>query len=215
MAVRKDEEPFLSREFWMFIGSLVFLFSSILITFTTSIPVFNKISDLIGWVVGQDLSHWHRTLPIDPIEHFNKFQFWIAILIGLLSGFTQYLRYDASPIGDRRKALIIRQLALVGATLVFCWLTWRWLGYISFAFHLLTFSAWYTVVANTDYLISFLKGNLSKSASNLAHLGFGLMLVGIIASGIQKQYISQNRFAMEGILSQDIINKNVLYLEKI
>lgn len=210
MAVRKDEEPFLSREFWMFIGSLVFLFSSILITFTTSIPVFNKISDLIGWVIGQDLSHWHRTLPLDPIEHFNKFQFWIAILIGLLSGFTQYLRYDASPVGDRRKALIIRQLALVGATLVFCWFTWRWLGYISFAFHLLTFSAWYTVVANTDYLISFLKGNLSKAASNLAHLGFGLMLVGIIASGIQKQYISQNRFAMEGILSQDIINKNVL-----
>ena len=40
----KEEEVY-SKEFWMFIfGTLVLLFSAVLITFTTSIPVFNKLA---------------------------------------------------------------------------------------------------------------------------------------------------------------------------
>jgi cytochrome c-type biogenesis protein CcmF len=41
--VIKKEEPIQSREFWMFVGSLILIFSSILITFTTSIPCLEQI----------------------------------------------------------------------------------------------------------------------------------------------------------------------------
>src|SRR6185295_2442076 len=40
--IDKDENV-MSREFWIFIGSLVLLISAVQITFTTSIPVWNKI----------------------------------------------------------------------------------------------------------------------------------------------------------------------------
>jgi cytochrome c-type biogenesis protein CcmF len=210
MALRTDEEPLLTREFWMFIGSLILLFSAILITFTTSIPVYNKLADGAGWILGKDFSDLHRTMPLDPIEHYNKYQFWIAVLIGLLTGFTQYLRYERALTSQTGTRLLIRYSALLVSAGLFTWGTWYWLGYTGWAFHLLAFSAWFAVIANTDYLVSFLRGNLKIGAATIAHIGFGLMVVGIMASGVKKQYISQNRFAMEGILPSDIIHKNVL-----
>jgi len=208
--VRQDEEALLSREFWMFMGSLVLLFSALLITFTTSIPVYNKIADGIGWIMGKDMGHLHRSMPLEPIEHYNKYQFWIAVFIGLLSGFTQYLRYNAAPVKERVRGLVIRLTALVIAAIGLTLLTRYVLDLRGWAYGVLVFSAWFTVAANTDYLISFFRGNLRTGAATLAHLGFGLMIIGIVASGLKKQHISQNRFAMEGILTREMITKNVL-----
>ena len=42
----EKEEALASKEFWMFIGSLVLLFSACLITASTSLPVYNKIVEL-------------------------------------------------------------------------------------------------------------------------------------------------------------------------
>src|SRR5688500_5235958 len=36
-------------------------------------------------------------------------------------------------------------------------------------------------------------------ASGLSHGGFALMLIGIMASGLNKRIVSQNRFAQEGL----------------
>ncbi len=212
--VKQEEESVSSREFWMFIGSLVLLFSAILITFTTSIPVYNKIADLLGWMISQDMSEFHRSMPLDPIEHYNRYQFWIALFIAILSGFGQYLRYNISPSKDKWKSLGIRLGLILLGSACFTWLTWYWLQYSGWAFHFLVGSAWFTVIANTDYLISFIRGNLCSGASTLSHIGFGLMVIGIVASGVNKQHISQNRFAMEGILSEDIVNKNVLLFKE-
>jgi cytochrome c-type biogenesis protein CcmF len=44
----KKEESSYSREFWLFIGALVLLIAAIQISFTTSIPVWNKLLDLTG-----------------------------------------------------------------------------------------------------------------------------------------------------------------------
>ncbi|HJW28310.1 MAG TPA: cytochrome c biogenesis protein CcsA, partial [Saprospiraceae bacterium] len=49
----KKEEVIQSREFWMFVGALILAFSSILISFTTSIPVWNKLIDLYGSIMGK------------------------------------------------------------------------------------------------------------------------------------------------------------------
>ncbi|MEL7020088.1 MAG: cytochrome c biogenesis protein CcsA, partial [Bacteroidota bacterium] len=80
------EEATASKEFWMFIGTLVLLFSSLLITASTSLPVYNKIREAFDPLyLGQVIT--------DPIEHYNKYQLWIGIFIGLLSGGAQYLRW--------------------------------------------------------------------------------------------------------------------------
>src|SRR5690625_6390330 len=70
----------------MYLGSFVLILSTILITFTTSVPVFNEIIDLFGKITGNDFSEWHRTSPLDPIAHYNRYQLWIAVLIGLMAG---------------------------------------------------------------------------------------------------------------------------------
>jgi cytochrome c-type biogenesis protein CcmF len=64
-----------------------------------------------------------------------------------------------------------------------------------------------------DYIITFLKGNLKIASSALAHTGFGLMVVGIIASGLNKTHISTNPFAQRGLLSEDMLSSNVLLLK--
>lgn len=208
--VRKDEEALTSREFWMFMGSLIFLFSALLITFTTSIPVYNKLADVAGWIFGRDLTGWHRSLPVEPVAHYNKYQFWIAVLLGLLSGGTQFLRYGRAVSGQSARRLTLRLAVLASVAGLLTFLTWQWLRYDGWAYQVLVFSAWFAIVANADYLVSFFKGHLRLGASTLAHFGFGLMIVGIVASGLKKQHISRNSFAMEGILPGDMVQKNVL-----
>ncbi|RYE13464.1 MAG: hypothetical protein EOP51_29725 [Sphingobacteriales bacterium] len=76
----KDEETY-SREFWMFIGALVVTLACVQLIFSTSVPVFNA-------VFGTNYAP-----PLDPVEFYNKRQTPGAILILLISGFSQYLKY--------------------------------------------------------------------------------------------------------------------------
>src|SRR6185503_10347438 len=77
----QKEESASSREFWMFIGSLVVLISAIIITAQTSIPVYNKIFNL-------------SIAPSQDIEFsYNRIQIFIAIIIGVLTSVGQYLKY--------------------------------------------------------------------------------------------------------------------------
>ena len=76
----KKEESISSREFWVFIGSMVFMLSSLQITFSTSMPVFNKLFGPEGLI---SLYSNDKTIA-DPIEHYNQWQVPFAIVITLL-----------------------------------------------------------------------------------------------------------------------------------
>ena len=54
------------------------------------------------------------------------------------------------------------------------------------------FFSFFTVIANTGYIIQVLKGKISVSGGSVAHIGFGLMLVGILISNAKQQVISIN-----------------------
>lgn len=209
------EEGFSSREFWMFIGALVLLFSSSLITYTTSLPVINKLLDLYGSWVGQDMRAWQKASPADPIAHYNRYQLWIAIFVGLLSGIAQFLIYKSSHRGNRRSSTIKRIGISLLLSMVVTLLVNLWIRTNDFQYIILLFCATFTIVANIHYLASILKFKWKASASVISHVGFGLMIVGVLASGINKKYISNNEFAMRGIFAQedDRIQKNV-YLIK-
>ena len=213
--VPEREESLTAREFWLFIGSLVLLFSAGLIIFTTSLPVFNKLIDFGGQIVGKDLSSWHRASPEDVMSHYNRFQIWIAILIAFLSGTTLFLRYKEPRWENYRskvfKHLLISLIISIPATFVFnLWIKTNEIPYL-----MLMFGAIFAIIINADYLITILKGKMRAGASALAHIGFGIMILGIIASGLNKNYISSNPFAMEGLFppGDDRSTKNV-YLIK-
>jgi len=202
----EKEETLFSKEFWMFMGALVLLFSSILITFTTSIPVYNKIAELFGFDLG-------LTSPLEPIAHYNKYQVWIAIFIGLFSGFSQFLRYrEFNWKGHSKKFAIHAGVSLIIAGIL-TYITSLWIMVGIWQYALMLFFAIFTIITNIDLITFFGKVRGMNISSFTGHAGFGIMIIGIMASGLNKEHISTNPFAQRGLLPEDMINQNVLLIE--
>ncbi len=189
----EKEEPTASKEFWMFIGSLVLLFSALIITASTSLPVYNKIRQFFDPAFqGQVIT--------EPVPHYNKYQLWIGVFIGLLSGVSQYLRYRAVNFGKQLPAFLTHTGIALAISAGLTYLTTLWIEANAWQYVVLLFAGIFTVITNLDYLITFIRGNLKVAGSVFSHLGFGVMIVGILASGLNKNYISSNPFVMEGLI---------------
>jgi len=76
-SINKEERTD-SREFWMFIGSIVFFLAAIFISAKTSVPVFNK---MFGTKIAP---------PEDPEFSYNKVMVLVAFIIGILTAISQY-----------------------------------------------------------------------------------------------------------------------------
>jgi cytochrome c-type biogenesis protein CcmF len=205
----KKEESATSREFWMFIGSLVLLFSAVLITGATSLPVWNKIVQIFKPdYVGAALR--------DPVEHHNRYQLWIAVFIGILTAIGQFTRYnERNWAGYARKFALHMGIAALGAAALTA-LNAQWIEVRAWQLFALLFAAMFGVVANLNYLISVLKGNLKLGGSAVSHFGFGVLVLGILSTGLGKAWVSANSFAMEGLIEgtdSDDINKKVLLMK--
>jgi cytochrome c-type biogenesis protein CcmF len=182
------EENTYSREFWMFIGALVLFLSAIVIIITTSLPVINKI---IGtkWAVGEDPEGFH-----------NQVQVFVAIILGLLTAVTQYLKFKNTP-----KQFLFKRIAiptLIAVVISLCISVWGGIHYdkkgVGFlvAIHLAVFAAVYAVVANAGYIWLGMKGRVKAAGASVAHIGFGLILVGILISSSKKTVLSYNTTGM-------------------
>lgn len=179
------EEDISSREFWMFVGSLVLLISGVYISFFTSLPVINKIFGT------------HKAIGEDPEYVYNRVMILIAVVIGLLTAIAQYLKYKKTARSFWLKKLITPTVvALIISVLISVLGNIDYnkygIGYLG-AIHLAIFAATYAVVANTMYIWTGVKGKFSQAGGSIAHLGFGMMLVGILVSSSKKEVISINR----------------------
>ena len=178
------EETGSSREFWMFIGSLVFFLSAIVIISKTSLPVINKIFDL------------ELAAPEDEEMAYNQIQIFVAIIIGLLTAVTQYLRYKStSTAAFWKKIWIPTAVSVVLATLVLIFGDINYEkhgpGYLG-AIWLAVACSVYAIVANLAYIWLGVKGSLKLSGGSISHLGFGLVLLGVLISSSKKEILSMN-----------------------
>src|SRR5574343_528728 len=96
--ITKKDEATYSREFWLFIGAIMLGVSCFQVILSTSIPVINK-------VFGTNIAP-----PTDVIDHYNKWQIPIAVLILLISGFAQFMKYKKT---DGKKLLANVMVALI------------------------------------------------------------------------------------------------------
>jgi len=184
MPSENKEENTNSREFWMFIGALVIFLAAIFIIAKTSIPVYNKI---FGTNIAQ---------PENVEGSYNKVIILVAIIIGLLSAVTQYFKYKKSDSGQVFKKLVLPTLiaAIITALLaVFYPITYYKMGagFLA-AVYVALFSSIYAFIANAMYIWSGLNGKLKAAGGSVAHLGFALMLVGILISASNKEVISSS-----------------------
>lgn len=205
------EESTSSKEFWMFIGALVLLFSAGLITVSTSLPVYNKVREFFDpTYVGAVIA--------DQVEHHNRFQLWIGVLIGLLSGGAQYLRWREANFRGHAKSTFLRIGAAVILSAAVTYLTLTKLNAEAWQYQLLLFACWFTVITNIDYLISQTRGNWRLASSALSHIGFGVMIIGSLFAGLNKHYISSNPFAMDGLIdgaTAEDLKKNIILIRDI
>ena len=178
------EEQTSSREFWMFIGSLIFFLTAFFIAIATSLPVINKI-------FGSNL-----TMGEDAVFSYNRVIIFVAIIIGILTAVVQYLKYkQTDPKFFRNKIIAPTLVALIISSLVLA------LGNINYQEHGLGFlgAIWfamlcsiYAIIANLAYVWIGMKGKLKLSGGSVSHLGFGLMLAGILISSSKKEVMSWN-----------------------
>lgn len=194
--VFKKEEAIDSREFWMYIGSLVLLFSGVIIASSTSLPVYNEIRkffnpDFIGRVIA------------DPIPHFNKFQIWIAVFVGILSSITIFLRYRGQSGASVRKKLLTKTLAFAGIAAVLTYACSFWIDLDAWQYIVLAFCSFFAIIANLFYIFSYGWKGLRLASAGFSHFGFATMIIGALATGLNESHISKNPFAMRGIMDDE------------
>jgi cytochrome c-type biogenesis protein CcmF len=192
--VVKEEETS-SREFWMFIGSLVFLLSALTIIVMTSLPVLNKIAAMF---TGSSDNQLFKPLAMgeDSAYAYNRIQIFVAVIIGLLTATVQYLKYKSTPGKSFwRKMLWPTVASVIIAAVVIGFGEIRYMeygpGYLGAIWLALTCSI-YAVIANAAYISTGLNGNLKAAGGSIAHLGFGVLLTGILISSSKKEVLSYN-----------------------
>jgi cytochrome c-type biogenesis protein CcmF len=194
----KTDDELSSREFWMFIGSLVLMISAFQIIFSTSIPVINALIGPDGLV---PMRSEKMAPPLDAIQHYNLWQIPFSIVITFLIGFAQFLNYKktSSKLFWKRitRSVIISVVATLAVAYAFDF--WKQPLYLT-----LLFTGLFAAISNLDYWLIVGKGNFKLSGSSIAHVGFALVMVGSLLSNAKKEIISNtNVFLSEDLPSSE------------
>lgn len=174
------EEALSSREFWMTIGAFVFILSAAHIILVTSIPVY---APLVKWLSGKEIAP-----PNERELHYNNVQVWIAIMLGLLSGATLYLKFKKT----ETKAIFKKFLILGGIALAISLAIGFGQKITGIQYVLMLFSAVFAIVACIYYAFGVQKGKLKKRGAALTHFGFAVTLLGVLLSSYGKEVLSIN-----------------------
>jgi cytochrome c-type biogenesis protein CcmF len=197
MAPPKEDE-IKSREFWMLVGSLILFLSAVVIIAITSIPVINK---LFGTKIAP---------PEDAAFAHNQVQVFVAIIVGLLTAIGQYFKFKGTT-GDYFKQKIKQPLliSVVVSVIVYVLVGVKYdekgIGFTG-AIYVALFAAIFTVIANLQYFISVQKWKLKSAGASIGHIGFGMVLVGILISSSNKTVLSWNTTGISPLRMES--NKN-------
>ncbi len=192
-----SEDNIWGREFWMFIGSLLLVLSAVQVLVGTSKPVFNKIFGT------------NAVPPEDVIAYYNLYQTPIAIVIAFLMAATQFFRYRNTP----DKAKLVKELLYTLALSVILTIGGIFLfGITNPLYVVLMLAGVFAMVGNILYIILYVKKSKLSGAS-IAHIGFGMMLLGVLVSSAKKQVITADFAGQMGGFNEDARRENML-LEK-
>jgi cytochrome c-type biogenesis protein CcmF len=171
-----------NREFWVFVGAAVLGLSAFQLTFTTSIPVYNKIAEAFGLLS-------NIALPADQAEHYSKIQIWIFVAVAILSGIGQYVWWGKIKQSTSFKPLINPALVATLLSVVFINI-----GKIyTIPYIILLWSGLFAVLANFKILWFLIREKFSLVGGAVAHVGLAIMLIGILFSAGYSKVVSLNR----------------------
>ncbi len=174
--ITKKDEATYSREFWLFIGAIILSVSCFQIILSTSIPVVNAL-------FGSNFAP-----PVDVIEHYNKWQIPIAVLILLFAGFAQFMKYKNTERSKFLASLIASSIVSLVITAVITYFG----EFFNLPYILLIFASVFSIVANTRVLADAFSGKFKLAGSAVAHIGFGFILLGSLIAASKSEVISLN-----------------------
>ncbi|HTH58162.1 MAG TPA: cytochrome c biogenesis protein CcsA [Cyclobacteriaceae bacterium] len=187
----EKESSVYSTEFWIFLGATVLCLMGFQVLMPTSIPVYNKIVGLFG-------GNSNLAPPANQIEFYSKFQLWFAVAIALVSGTAQFFWWNKMDKEKLKKEL----LAPVLITLVAFAVVIATAKVYDPIYLVLTLCGVYLIVSNATFLTRTWKANPGLSGGALAHIGVGLMLIGIMFSAGYSKVVSLNNSGL-------IVNKEM------
>lgn len=195
---KKKDDHIYSREFWIFVGSMMLFASAIHLTFATSVPVWNKI--------------FGSKFAPSEIGDYNIIQGIAALIVTFLIAYGQYFKYNQETLGDFFKK-ILRSFILSAIIVVVCLFTFK--SFRSALNISLVFISLFAILSNLDYIIQFTKSKLKFAGSSIAHIGFGMIILGAVVSAGHQEVISSNAngFNLELLNAEFKNNENVMLLK--
>ena len=168
----ENEDRIDSREFWMFLGAMFLILSLVQVFFATSIPVFNK---LFGFKTA-----------VPQAADYNRVQLWLAMPVMALMAMGHWFRFRQTDPEIWIKGLFKTVGLSLGMSFLLAWaLEIFELGYFLFLF----FSV-YLITANAWYALEKKKKTWLGHGSSIAHLGFGVLLLGVLISSVNQRILT-------------------------
>ncbi len=192
-----------SREFWIFIGATTLSLMAFQVILPTSIPVWNALVESFGGIS-------NMAPPADQIGFYTKFQLWFAVVLALLTAVGQFFWWNKIDGKTLRETLVVPYVisVLLSAVIIVVGKVYD-LSYI-----IVVLAASFTIVANATILIKILKKSTYKLAGgSLAHIGLGMILIGVMFSSGYSEIISYNMSGLTYSNSwEDELNKEHVLL---
>jgi cytochrome c-type biogenesis protein CcmF len=162
----ENESKFLSREFMTFAGAMLLFILGFVIIIGTSSPILGRL-------------FVENPTPPD-IQFYNNWSMPIVMVMGVATVIGQYLFWQKHNWESLAGAMVMPLLATSVATI----LTIIFGEVRNLYYMVYIFTAWFTIIGNAFVMFSLLRKNPKLIGGSLTHIGFGTLLIGIIASSV-------------------------------
>lgn len=171
-----------SREFWIFLGAITLSLMSFQVILPTSIPAWNALVESFGGIS-------NMAPPADQVEFYTKFQLWFAVVLALLTSVGQFFWWQKSDKKSLKDSLVVPYVVaiLLATAIIVVAKVYDW------KYMIIVLTGMFTIVANATILVKLLKKSTFKLVGgSLAHIGLGMILIGIMFSSGYSEVISVN-----------------------
>jgi len=156
--ISTGEDSLISRELALFTGAVSLLAVAIIVIVGTSAPIFSKAVDT---------------------SFYNQMNLPIAIIIGLLNGFSLLIRWKQNDNKLVVKKLTLPLIISIAITLLLV----LFAGLNNLMLALLTFSSLFALYVNGEITIKIFRKKATHIGAYVTHIGMALFLLGVVASG--------------------------------
>ncbi len=157
-SLSNSEESFFSRETGLFYGSALMLGSALIIILGTSSPIFGSSVET---------------------TYYTQLNFPLAIFMMFMIAFTLILRWRNTEKKEMIRLAAIHLVISGAATVVIAFAT----GMASIYFIVYTITACFVISTNISTIMKSLKVNYLVTGGQIAHIGVGVFLLGVLLSG--------------------------------